>query len=49
MVPVPPNVNYKITFPTTFVYEEVTAYEIIQVTKLLPNSNLCGHDGLSST
>ena len=44
--------NYNIFFPaipSTYVYEEISAYEIIQVAKFLPNTNSSGHDGLSST
>ena len=43
--------DFKVTFPTissTFVYVDINAAEVEQVTHLLPDSNSCSSDGLSS-
>ena len=43
--------DFKVTFPTIssiFVFDDINAAEVEQVTYLLPNSNSCSSDGLSS-
>ena len=43
--------DFKVTFPTIssiFFYDDINAAEVEHVTHLLPNSNSCSSDGLSS-